>query len=250
MMELNKNNAPRRRWLAQLKRWLPLLLIFLMLALILSTGLQKYLSFESLKSNRNILLEWTNEHFLLSSLAYVAIYIIAVAVSIPGATFLTLAGGFLFGPFFGSVLVIISATTGATLLYFAVKTSLGDWLSQKATGWISRMRVGFQENAFSYLLFLRIVPIFPFWVINIVPALLGVSAATFIVATFFGIMPGSVVYVLVGNGLSHIFATNQTPNLSIIFDPAVLYPLLALAALSVLPVIYQKFFKNRKGRQA
>jgi uncharacterized membrane protein YdjX (TVP38/TMEM64 family) len=249
-MEMNKKNAPRQRWLAHLKRWLPLLLIFLMLALILITGLQKYLSFESLKSHRNILLAWTNEHFLLSSLAYVAIYIIAVAVSIPGATFLTLAGGFLFGPLFGSILVVISATTGATLLYFAVKTSLGDWLSQKATGWISRMREGFQENAFSYLLFLRLVPIFPFWVINIVPALLGVSAATFIVATFFGIMPGSVVYVLIGNGLSHIFATNQTPNLSIMFDAAVLYPLLALAALSVLPVIYQKFFKKRKGRQA
>jgi uncharacterized membrane protein YdjX (TVP38/TMEM64 family) len=250
MKKLNKRNVPKQSWLFQLRRWLPLLLIILALALILSSGLQKYLSFESLKSHRTILLAWTNEHFLLSSLIYVAIYIIAVAVSIPGASFLTLAGGFLFGPFFGSILVIISATTGATLLYFAVKTSLGNWLSQKATGWINRMRVGFQENAFSYLLFLRLMPIFPFWVINIVPALLGVSAATFIVATFFGIMPGSIVYVLVGNGLSHLFATNQTPNFRIMFDPAVLYPLLALAALSVLPVIYQKFIKKKKGRKA
>lgn len=250
MRKLNKDTIPRQRGLVQLKRWLPLLLILLMLALILSTGLHKYLTFESLKSHRNILLEWTKEHFLLSSLAYVTIYIIAVAVSIPGATFLTLAGGFLYGPIFGSILVIISATTGATLLYFAVQTSLGNWLSQKATGWINRMRMGFQENAFSYLLFLRLMPLFPFWVINIVPALLGVSASTFIVATFFGIMPGSVVYVLVGNGLSHIFATNQPPNLRIIFDPVVLYPLLALAALSVMPVIYQKFFKNRKRKKA
>ncbi|WP_262337412.1 TVP38/TMEM64 family protein [Legionella genomosp. 1] len=246
-MDLNKNNTQKQLMWTQLKRWLPLLIIFLVLVLIFSTGLQKYLSFESLKTRRFILLEWTTTHFLLSSLLFVVIYTVAVAVSIPGATFLTLAGGFLFGPVFGSILVIISATVGATLLYFAVKTSLGDWLAQKATGWISRMREGFQENAFSYLLFLRLVPLFPFWVINIVPALLGVSATTFIVATFFGIMPGSVVYVLVGNGLSHIFATNQTPNLSIIFDPKVFYPLLALAALSLLPVIYQKFFKRTKG---
>ena len=109
------------------------------------------------------------------------------------------------------------------------------------------MRDGFQENAFSYLLFLRLVPIFPFWVVNIIPALLGVSATTFIVATFFGIIPGSVVYVLVGHGLSHLFASNQTPNLRLIFEPTVLYPLLALAALSLLPVIYQKIFKNKKG---
>ncbi|WP_245183362.1 TVP38/TMEM64 family protein [Legionella israelensis] len=245
MMKLNSNQ--KRLWLMHLKRWLPLIIIFAVLILIFSTGLQKYLSFESLKTHRNQLLEWTNSYFLLSSLTFVIIYTIAVAVSIPGATFLTLAGGFLFGPLFGSILVIISATMGATLLYFAVKTSLGDWLAQKATGWVSRMREGFQENAFSYLLFLRLVPLFPFWVINIVPALLGVNAVTFIIATFFGIMPGSVVYVLVGNGLSHIFATDQAPNLGIIFDPNVFYPLLALAALSLLPVIYQKWFKKRKG---
>jgi len=245
---MNSNNPINQRlWLVQLKRWLPLLIIFAVLVFIFSTGLHKYLSFESLKTHRNILAQWTTEHFWLSSMLFIAIYTIAVAVSIPGATFLTLAGGFLFGPVFGSILVVISATMGATILYFAVKTSLSDWLAQKATGWISKMREGFQDNAFSYLLFLRLVPVFPFWVINIVPALLGVSAATFIVATFFGIMPGSVVYVLVGNGLNHIFATNQTPNLGIIFDPKVLYPILALAALSLLPVIYQKFFKKRKG---
>lgn len=248
---MNSNNHINQRlWRAQLKRWLPLLLIFTLLILIFSTGLHKYLSFESLKAHHNVLLAWKSEHFWLSSMLFIAIYTIAVAVSIPGATFLTLAGGFLFGPVIGSILVVISATMGATLLYFAVKTSFGDWLAQKATGWISKMREGFQDNAFSYLLFLRLVPLFPFWVINIVPALLGVRAATFIVATFFGIMPGSVVYVLVGNGLSHIFATDQTPDLGIIFDPKVLYPLLALAGLSLLPVIYQKFFKKRKGPKA
>lgn len=248
-MQLNKDSNQSHMWRPQLMRWLPLLLIFLLLALIFSTGLQKHLSFENFKIHHGILSQWTNEHFLLSSLIFIVLYTFAVAVSIPGATFLTLAGGFLFGPVFGSILVVISATMGATLLFFIVKTSLGDWLANKTTGWISRMRDGFQENAFFYLLFLRLVPIFPFWVVNIVPAMLGVSATTFIVATFFGIIPGSIVYVLVGNGLSHIFATNQIPNLNIIFDPTILYPLLALAALSLIPIIYQKLSKKAKGKQ-
>lgn len=247
-MTLDKEKPPKRSGWVWSKRWLPLLLILLMLALIFSTGLRQYLSFESLKTHQHILLQWTHENFLLSSLLFVATYTIAVAISIPVATLLTLSGGFLFGPVFGVILAVISATMGATLLYFVVKAALGDWLSQKTSGWISRMSKGFQDNAFSYLLFLRIVPLFPFWVINIVPPLLGVSATTFIMATFFGMIPSSVVYALVGNGLNHILATNQTPDLTMIFDPKVLYPLLALAVISLLPVIYQKFIKKRKGK--
>lgn len=174
------------------------------------------------------------------------LYILAVAASIPGAVFLTLAGGFLFGVLWGVLLVVISATLGATLLFFAVRTALGEWLAKKASGWISRMRQGFQHNAFSYLLTLRLIPLFPFWVVNIVPALLSVSAKTFISATFIGIIPGSTVYVLVGNGLSQVFASNQTPNLGIIFEPKVLGPLLALAALSLIPALYQFFTRKHQ----
>lgn len=176
------------------------------------------------------------------------LYILAVAISIPGAVFLTLAGGFLFGVLWGVLLVVISATLGATLLFFAVRTALGEWLSKKASGWISRMRQGFQHNAFSYLLTLRLIPLFPFWVVNIVPALLNVSAKTFISATFIGIIPGSTVYVLVGNGLSQVFASNQTPNLGIIFEPRVLGPLLALAALSLIHALYQFFTRKDKDK--
>ncbi|MDF1757306.1 MAG: TVP38/TMEM64 family protein [Legionellaceae bacterium] len=229
----------------KIKRFIPLGIIILALAAFLSTDLQHYLTFESLKEHQNILLEWTTENFLLSIIIFIGIYTAAVAVSIPGAVLLTLAGGFLFGPIVGSILVVISATLGASALFFAVQTSIGDWFSKKATGWVNRMQSGFQENAFSYLLFLRLVPLFPFWVVNIVPALLLVNPITFIIATFFGIIPGSVVFVLVGNGLSHLFATNQTPDLKIILEPEILYPLLALAALSLVPIIYQKFFKKK-----
>jgi uncharacterized membrane protein YdjX (TVP38/TMEM64 family) len=226
----------------------PLIFLLLLLVLFFSLGLNKYLTFSSLKDHSNALITYTNNHFFLATLLFITIYSLAVAISIPGALFLTLAGGFLFGIVWGTLFVLFSATLGATLLFFAVRTAMGEWLAKRATSWVGRMREGFQESAFFYLLFLRLVPIFPFWAVNIVPAVLNVDAKTFIMATFIGIIPGTFVYVMAGNGLSHIFATNQTPNLGIIFDPQILIPLLALAALSLIPVIYKLCIHNKKGR--
>jgi len=236
--------------LAKIKKWLPLLVIATMLVVFLSTDLKDYLSFESLKSHQSELSSWTQAHFALAILLFVLVYIVAVAVSLPGAVFLTLGGGFLFGPILGSVLVVFSATIGATILFFAVQTSLGSWLEDKASGAVDKMREGFQKNAFSYLLFLRLIPVFPFWVVNIVPALLGVSLTTYVAATFIGIIPGSIVYVLVGHGLSHVFATNDEPNLGIILQPQILYPLIALGLLALAPVIYQKCITRGKNNHA
>ncbi|ERH41472.1 hypothetical protein N751_17045, partial [Legionella pneumophila str. Leg01/11] len=224
--------------------WFPLILLLGLLVLFFSFRLDKYLTFSSLREHRDVLFGWSKAHYFTSALLFMGCYTLAVAVSIPGAVILTLAGGFLFGVFLGTVLVVFSATFGATAIFFAVRTSLGKWLAKSAKSWLDRMRQGFQENAFSYLLILRLVPLFPFWVVNIVPALLGVDAKTFIIATFFGIIPGSFVYVLVGNSLSQVFAVNQTANLGIIFDPQVLLPLLALAALSLIPLFYKRL--NRK----
>lgn len=228
-----------------IRRWLPLLILLGLLGIFLAFHLDRYLSFASLKEHRTLLLSWTQNHFVLSTLLFIILYTLSVAISIPGAAFFTLAGGFLFGVLWGTLLVVISATLGATLIFFAVRTALGEWLAQKASGWVSRMRQGFQHNAFSYLLTLRLIPLFPFWVVNIVPALLNVSAKTYIITTFIGIIPGSVVYVLAGNGLSHVFAANQKPNLGIIFEPQILGPLLALAALSLIPPIYQFLHRKR-----
>lgn len=232
----------------QIRRWLPLLLLLGLLGTFFIFRLDRYLSFSALRDHRALLLSWTQSHLVLSALLFMMCYTFAVAISIPGAVFLTLAGGFLFGVIMGVLLVVISATLGATLLFFAVRTALGEWLTKRASGWVERMRQGFQHNAFSYLLTLRLIPLFPFWVVNIVPALLNVSSKTFITATFIGIIPGSLVYVLVGNGLSQVFATNETPNLGIIFEPQVLGPLLALAALSLIPALYQFVNRKRQGR--
>lgn len=233
-----------KRILACLKQWMPLSILILILFVFLHSDFRHQLSFEQLKNHQSQLLTWTNQHLFSAVWVYVGIYVLAVAVSLPGAVFITLAGGFLFGPVLGFSLVVFSATIGATILFFAVKTSFGQWISTHAQGAIQAMRSGFQNHAFSYLMFLRFIPIFPFWLVNIVPAMLGVKPSIFILATFIGIMPGSAVYVWVGSGLSYVFAQDEAPNLSLIRQPEILYPFIALGLLSLVPIVVQKIRKK------
>ncbi len=223
-----------------LKRCLPLLLILIGSICFFYFHLYRYFTFESLQNHHQQLQEWTKTHYLFIVLAYILIYIIIVALSVPGATIMTLAGGFLFGIWWGTLYVIVSATIGATLIFLAVKTAVGDKLVGKASSAIEKMREGFDRNALNYLLVLRFIPLFPFWIVNIVPAVLGVRLKTFVIATFFGIIPGGFVYVSLGNGLGALFAKGQTPNLKIIFQPNILLPLVGLAILSIIPLIYKK----------
>lgn len=226
-------------------RWVPLGLLLVAFFCFFYFHLFDYLSFTALQQHRELLLQWTLQHYWLSVFIYMAVYIVAVAISVPGAIILTLTGGFLFGIFWGALYVVCSATVGASLIFLAVRTALGQVLAKKATHWVGKMERGFQRDAFSYLIFLRLVPIFPFWAINIVAGLLNVRLKTFFVATFFGIIPGSLVYVSVGSGLSTIFAAGQTPNLGIIFKPALLVPMLCLALLALVPVLY-KYWQEKK----
>ncbi len=232
--------------ITSVKRWLPLAVLLVCLGLFFYFGLNRYLSFEALKEHRQELVAWTSANFTLAALSFAAIYIISIAVSIPGATFLTLAGGFLFGIVWGSTLVVVSATIGATIIFLAVRTALAQWIAERASGWVEKMRRGFQDGAFQYLLVLRFVPLFPFWVVNIVPGLLGVRTSTYVLATFIGIIPGSIVYVMLGSGLGYVFDQDQTPNLGIIFEPKILLPLLALGVLSLLPLLY-KYFRRKSA---
>lgn len=232
-----------------LKRLLPLLAILLLLFLFFYFQLGHYLSFDSLREHRALLISWTKAHYLSAVLAFMGIYITAVAISIPGALFLTLTGGFLFGIVWGALYVIISATIGATLLFLAVHSALGEWLSKKTTGWITKMKEGFRKNAFSYLIILRLIPVFPFWAVNIVSGLLKVRPKTFILATFIGIIPGAFIYAMVGNSLGLLFDRNEKPDLNIIFSPEILLPLIGLALLLLLPIIYHQLYKDEHGRK-
>ncbi len=227
-------------------RWLPLICLLIGIGVAIYFKLYRFLSFNMLQQHYQFLQRWTNDHYALAALMFMVIYFIATAVSFPGAVFLTLTSGLLFGLFWGTLYVVVGATAGATLLFLIVRLSFGDWIARRAQGWVLRMEQGFNKNAFNYLLFLRLVPLFPFWVVNIVPALLDMKARSYIFATFVGIIPGTFVYVLVGNGLGAILAQHKTPDLRVIFTPSVLIPILALAVLSVVPVVVKKI-KERKN---
>jgi uncharacterized membrane protein YdjX (TVP38/TMEM64 family) len=232
-----------------IKRWGFLVFLVSLFGLFFYFELDHYLSFEQLKLHRVGMMRWTETHLIAALLLFVLIYMLAVAVSIPGAWFLTLTAGFLFGPALGFSIVILSATIGAFFVYLAVRFALRDWVSKRTTKWLKTMEKGFQKDAFSYLLFLRLVPLFPFWLVNIIPALLGVSPRIFVVATFLGIIPGSFVYVFVGHGMGHLFDANQTPNLAMLKDPTILLPLIALGFLALVPVIYRHFNQRNQNQK-
>src|SRR5262249_27008746 len=141
------------------------------------------------------------DHLVLALAIYLCAYAGVVTLSLPGATILTLAGGCMFGASLATGVTVIAATIGATLLFLAARTAFADLLRQRAGPWLTRLRDGFQENAFSYLLFLRLVPAFPFFVVNLVPAFFGMRLQSFVLATFIGIIPGTLVYASVGAGL-------------------------------------------------
>lgn len=236
------------------RRFAPLLLLIAGLLAFLALGGHRYVAFETLERHREALLALVAEHAVLAPLTFVAAYAVMVAFSIPGALIMTVAGGFLFGTLVGAACSVVGATLGAAALFLAARTALGDLLRERAGAAVNRMRAGFHENALSYLLVLRLVPLFPFWLVNLVPALLGVSLRIFLLGTFFGIIPGSLVYASVGNGLGALFQAGGEADIdSVIYQPEVLLPIVALVVLSLLPVIYKKVRRrgdggNRGGR--
>ncbi|BCD90311.1 TVP38/TMEM64 family protein [Francisella halioticida] len=226
--------------MGKFKRYIPILLLILGLVIFVSLGGQKYLSLAAVKQHYQDLVNWTHSYFWLSSLVFIIIYIIVVAFSIPGATIMTLLGGFLFGLFPGFIWVILGATIGACLLFLAVKTAFGETLKAKAKGNIEKLRKGFKDNAFSYLLTLRLIPLFPFFAINIACGAIGISLSTFFWATLLGIIPGSLIYTWVGTGLGFVLSQGKDLDMGIIFAPQFILPIIALAILSLVPVIYKK----------
>lgn len=203
-------------------------------------GWNEYLSFETLREHRQALLAWRQDHYAVAALTFVAVYVLVVAFSLPGAVWMTIGGGFVFGTASATIYVVVAATLGASAIFLAARYALGDVLRAKAGPAMRRMEAGFRENALSYLLVLRLVPLFPFWLVNLVPAFLGVPLRTFVIGTFVGIIPGSVVYCLVGNGLGAVFDAGEKPDLGIIFEPEILAPIVGLAVLSVVPVVYKR----------
>ncbi len=229
-----------------LKRLIPLAILALGFGLFFALGLDRYVTFQALNDNRMVLTAFVENQGALAVLAFILVYALSTALSLPGGAILTVTGGFLFGTWFGTLYAVIGATAGAIAVFLIAKTSLGETLRAKAGPALRKMEAGFRENALSYLLVLRLIPLFPFFLVNIVPAFLGVSLRTYALATFFGIIPGAFVFASVGSGIGSVFdQMNAEFDPASVLTPQVITALVGLALLSLLPIAYKKF-KARK----
>ena len=200
-------------------------------------GGDHYLMIETLSRNRHELMAFVHQYGFAAVVAFMAIYVCVAAFPLPGASVLTIAGGFLFGPWWGTLWITVAATAGATLLFLVARTTLGDGLQARAGPALQKMEAGFRANAFSYLLSLRLIPVFPFFLVNLVPAFLGVPLATFVAATAIGIIPGTIVFVVIGAGLGGVFDMMMEFSLAAVLTPDIIAGLVGLAVLSLMPVL-------------
>lgn len=221
-------------------RFLPLALIAAGMAAIFLSGLHRHISWEALRDGRYALLDFVAANPVAAPAAYVLAYVCVTAFSLPGAAAMTLAGGFLFGTLAGGALAVIGATLGATAVFAAARTALGDRLRLRTGGMLARIEEGFRRDAASYLLFLRLVPAFPFFVVNIAAALLGARPGVFVATTLVGIVPGTFVFASIGAGLGSVFDAGARPDLSVALSWPVLGPLLGLGLLALLPVAWRR----------
>ncbi|MGI9437992.1 MAG: TVP38/TMEM64 family protein [Geminicoccaceae bacterium] len=229
----------------KVRRFAPLAVIAAAIAAAFALGVGDYLSFEALRENRDVLMALVKDHALLAIVGFTALYAVSTALSLPGGAILSIAGGFLFGSIAGTAWIVIGATFGAVAIFMAARTALGDALKAKAGPWLKKMETGFQDNAFNYLLVLRLVPLFPFFVVNLVPAFLGVGLRTFAIATVLGIIPGAFVFASVGAGLGSVFEQGENFSPMAALTPEVITALIGLAVLALVPVGYEKLRRRR-----
>ena len=246
---MTEQSDAKGRRSVRVRKLLPLAVLLAGLAFFLLAGLDADLAFEALSEHRHWLQDQIARYGLLANLAYILLYALVIAFSIPGGAVLTICGGFLFGTWATTCCVVVGATLGALALFLAARSALFDVLHAKAGPALLKMERGFKEDAFNYLLVLRLIPLFPFWLVNLVPALLGVPVRTYVLATAIGIIPGTFVFASIGNGLGALLEAGERPDLSVIFDAEVLVPILGLALLALLPVVY-KWWKGGRTTKA
>ncbi len=211
--------------------------------------LRDYLTFEALAENREALLGFRDANYLLTVLVFIAAYVVIVGFSLPGATIATLTGGFLFATFPGALFNVTAATLGATAIFLAARWGFGENLGKKleeSEGSVKKIKDGIDENQWSMLFLIRLVPAVPFFLANLIPSFLEVPLHRFVISTFLGIIPGTVVYTSVGAGLGDVFARGETPNLGIIFEPQIILPIIGLCVLAAMPIVINAL-RGKKG---
>ncbi len=219
----------------------PMLLLLSLIAVIaVGIWLTHDIGWASLARHQVALLRWVKADPLEAAGAYVLAYILTAALSMPHAALLTVAGGMMFGPLPTLVLTSIGSTIGATLLVLVLRSILADTLTRQRRKIPEAMRRGLETNGMSYLLFIRVLPLFPFWVVNLAAAVAEVRLTVFIPATLIGVLPMTYVLASIGAGVGDVLAAGQQPNLLQIFQPHILLPLVGLAVLSLIPVVLRR----------
>jgi uncharacterized membrane protein YdjX (TVP38/TMEM64 family) len=211
--------------------------------------LQGYLSFDSLQEHRAILVEFRDANYLAAVLLFILFYTLFVAFSVPGGLVLSLTGGFLFATFPGVFYNMLGATLGASTIFLAARWGFGANLAatlENSEGLVKRIKDGVDENQWSMLFLIRLIPGVPFFLANLVPSFLDVPLRRFVISTFLGIFPGALVFTSIGAGLGDIFERGQIPDLAVVWEPQIILPILGLCLLSALPVLL-KVLRGNKG---
>jgi uncharacterized membrane protein YdjX (TVP38/TMEM64 family) len=232
-------------------RFAPIALIAAALALAITFRAHECVSLATLYEQGQALDRFVAANLVVALALYVSLYIAIVTISLPGAGVLTIAGGFLFGAWLGGGAAWIGASIGATLIFLAAKTAFGDALRARAGSWLEKLRDGFRENAFSYLLVLRLTPVAPFFIVNVAPAFFDVKLRDYVLASLLGMIPGTFVYAAVGAGLHAALAagTHADPAAAareIFSQPAVYGPVIGLVALALVPIAVRALRRERR----
>jgi uncharacterized membrane protein YdjX (TVP38/TMEM64 family) len=236
---------PDRRAPGLVRRFGPLTLVALGVALALASGVTRHLTLHELHQNRLLLLAYVRAHPLLCLAAYVGVYVLVVALSLPAALVMTLTGGLLFGPWIGGAAAAVGCTLGSALIFLVCRTAIGDALRGRAGSMIDRIERGIEENAFSYVAALRLIPVAPFWLANLALGFVDIPLPTFVAATFVGILPVSFVYAGIGSSLNAVFARGGHADLHVLLHPEVVVPLVGLGLLALAPAALRQLRQRR-----
>lgn len=234
-------------WTQILRRYALLALVIGLLVAAVASGAWKHLNLGELASHRLALTGWVHAHPILSLAAYLGLYVLVVVACIPGPGAMTTAGGFLFGVWLGGAMALASCTIGAAIVFLACRTAFGDWAAHRAGAMVQRLEQGFSNNAFSFLLTLRLIPVVPFFATNIAAGLARIRLRTLVGATLIGTAPASFVFAGLGAGLGQLFERGAKVDASLFERPQILLPLAGLALLSGVPIAWRLWRRRRGG---
>jgi len=232
---LDPASSPRRRM--ALVRWMPLLCIAILFAVLVGSGELRRLSLASLAEHREALLRFVSAHPAMSVAIYVGLFVALIVACSPGPSVMSIAGGFLFGPFLGGAAALLSVSAGSTIVFLACRTAFGDWAARRAGATVARIEAGFSRDAFSYLLAMRLMPVAPVALVNLAAGLARMRLSIFVIATSMGAMPSSFIFAGLGSGLGRLFQRHERPDLHLLTRPDIVLPLAGLALLSLTPAI-------------